>query len=125
MKLVRLTDSRFHVALAKLAAQPMPLRAAFKLKGINAKVKDEAQKFEEVRQSALERYGKKGEDGKLALNEDQTVQFEPGQLQAFAKELSELGDTEVEVGTLSLAELGEKVILSTDDVMSLEGILVE
>ena len=125
MKLARLTDARFHAALAKLSAQPVPLRAAFKLKGITAKIQEEAKKFEECRQSALEKYGKKGEDGKLALKSDNSVQFDEEQLKLFVTELNDLGQTDLAVGTISLADLGEKIELTADEVAVLADILVE
>lgn len=125
MKLARLTDARFHAALAKLSAQPVPLRVAFKLKGVSAKVQEELKKFEECRQTALDKYGKKGEDGKLVTKADNTVEFEPEQLQAFAAELNDLGQTDLDIPSVKLDELGPKAELSTDEVALLEGILVE
>lgn len=125
MKLARLTDSRLHAALRKLSAQPMPLRVAFKFKGIQAKIDEELKKFEACRQEALEKFGKKDEAGKLVTKVDNTVDFEPGQLQAFAVELNDLGQTDIEVASVSLAELGDKVELTTDEVALLDGILVE
>lgn len=125
MKLGRLIDGRFQIALAKLITQPMPLRAAFKLKGINAKVQAETQKYEEVRQAALKRYGDKDEKGELLLNEDQTVKFSSDNFQAFATELNELSDTDVEVGAISITELGEKVQLTGDEVIALDSLLTE
>lgn len=125
MKLAHMNDPRFRIALAKLAAQPIPLRSAFKLKNISAKAEAAASKFEEVRREGLHRYGSKDEDGELLLNEDSTVKFTQENLGAFARELNELGSTEVDVGVLSIAELGDKVSISADDVAILNGLLVE
>lgn len=125
MKLARLTDARFHAALAKLGGQPVPLRVAFKLKGINAKVQEELKKFEECRQSALDKYGKKSEDGKLVTKADNTVEFEPEQLQAFAAELNDLGQTDLDIASVTLTECGDKATLTVEEVALLDGILVE
>lgn len=125
MKLARLTDARFHAALSKLSAQPMPLRVAFKLKGIQAKVHEENRKLEECRQSALQKYGDKTEDGKLSLKDDNTVNFTKENIEAFVKEMNELGQTELELGTVTLAELGDKAELTVDDVVALDGLLIE
>jgi hypothetical protein len=105
MKLGRVNDSRFHMALTKLASMPIPLRAAFKLKGIAHRVGEETKKFEEVRQGALQTFGSKDEKGELLVDEQ--------------------GATDIEVGTLSIAELGDKLTLPTEDVIALDGILVE
>lgn len=125
MKLARLTDSRLHAALRKLSAAPLPLRVAFKLKGIQAKVDEELKKFEEVRQGALEKFGKKDADGKLVTKDDGQVEFEPGQLKAFAEELNELGTTDIEMSSVKLDELGDKVELSVDELSLLGNIIVE
>lgn len=125
MKLARLTDARFHAALAKLSAQPVPLRVAFKLKGITAKVQEELKKFEECRQTALDKYGKKDADGKLVVKPDNSVDFEPEQLQAFAAELNDLGQTDLDVATVKLDELGAKAELSADEISLLSDIVLE
>lgn len=124
MKLAMLTDARFHAALAKLTAQPVPLRVAFKLKGVLAKVNEELRKYEECRQDALERLGKKGEDGKLVLSADNSVQFEKGGLERFSKELTDLGNMEVELPTVKLEEVGD-IQLTAEEVYLLDGVLVE
>ena len=125
MKLARLTDARFHAALRKLSAQPMPLRVAFKLKGVTAKVDEELKKFEACRQDALEKFGKKNETGKLLTKDDGSVEFEPEQLQAFVAELNDLGRMDLEIPTVSLTDLGDKTELTVDDLVLLDGIIVE
>lgn len=125
MKLVRLNDSRFRIAFTKLMAQPVSLKVAFKLKGIAKRIEEESVKFEEVRKEALMRYGAKDDKGEIILNDDGTVKLEPEQLKAFADELNQLGETEIEVGTISLAELGSDITLSTEDAIALDGVLLE
>lgn len=125
MKLARLTDVRFQTALQKLSVQPVPLRVAFKLKGISTKVQEEIKKFEEVRVAALEKLGNKGEDGKVLTKPDGSVELSNENLQAFAKELNELSQTDLEMPTLKLDELGDKVQLTADDLMLLDGLVVE
>jgi len=124
MKLARVTNPFFQSALSKLISQPLPLKVAFKLKGISAKVKEEFGKYEECRQAALQKYGNKGEDGKLDLK-DNNAQFTPENLEAFAKELNELGLTDVEVPSLKMSELGDKVELSADELTLLEDLVVD
>lgn len=125
MKLGKLQDDRFGSALTKLIAQPLPLRAAFKLKGISAKVREEVKKFEDVRQEALKKFGKKDDNGELVLNANKSVAFTNENLELFANELNELADTDVEVGTISMAELGDKLTISAEDLFALDGIVVE
>ncbi len=125
MKLARLTDARFHAALRKLSAQPLPLRVAFKLKGISAKVDAELKKFEEVRQGALERFGKKDAEGKVVTKPDGTVEFEQDMLKAFAAELNEVGQLDIDLGSVKLDELGEKLELTVEEITLLDGVVVE
>jgi len=126
MKLIRIVDNRFHAALNKLQTQPLPLRVAFKLKGIVSKVNEEFKKYDEVRQSALEKYGNKGEDGKLVVNPDKSIPLSKENMELFAKEMNDLTqNTVLEVGTLSVADLGEKIQLTAEEVGVLDGVLVE
>jgi hypothetical protein len=125
MQLSKLNDVRFQVALNRLVTQQVPLRTAFKLKGIINKVNEELKKLEEVRQGALREYGTKTPEGDVVLDENGNVQFEPEKLELFVKELNDLGTTVVEIGTISLSELGDKVTLTADDAMALDGLLVE
>ena len=125
MKLSRIIDGRFHMALARLSAQPVPLKIAFKLKGIVAKVNEEMKKYEEVRSAALQKLGTKGEDGKLVVNEQNNVQMSEEAMKQFATELNELGSTDIELPTVTLAELGDKTNLTAEDAMSLDGVIVE
>jgi hypothetical protein len=125
MKLARLTDARFHEALRKLSAQPMPLRVAFKLKGLKTRVDEELKKFEQCRQEALDKFGKKDADGKLVTRPDNTVEFEEGQLQAFAAELNDLGQTDVDLPSIKLDDLGSTAELTVDELTLLDSVVVE
>lgn len=124
MKLASLTNPFFQSALSKLIAQPLPLRAAFKLKGTATKVKEEFAKFEECRTAALNKYGTKDEAGKLVLKND-NVEFTAENLALFSKEFNELGTTELEVPSIKLSELGEKLELSADELLILGDIVVD
>lgn len=126
MKLARLADPRFHEALNKLAAANLPVKTAFKLKGVVKKVREEYSKYEEVRLAALNKYGKKKEDGSVEMNDKQEVQFaESADMIKFATELQELSSVEIDLPTISLSDLGENVTLNMDDVDMLEGLIVE
>lgn len=125
MKIARLTDARFHQALRKLTAQTLPLRAAFKLKGIAATLDAELKKFEECRQAALEKFGKRGEDGNIVTREDGSVEFDNEQLKAFAAELNDLGQEDINLESVKMEELGNKVELTADELFLLDGVIVE
>ncbi len=125
MKLARLIDTRFHQALRKVSAQPLPLRVAFKLRGVIARVDVEHKKFEECRQAALEKHGKHGSDDKLLTKEDGSVEFESEQLSAFVAELNDLGELDIDLGVVKVSELGDKVELTVEELSFLDGLIVE
>lgn len=125
MKLARVADPRFHSALDKLAGQNIPVKVAFRLKGAVKIVREEFAKYEEVRNSALKKYGKKDEAGNLILGEHQSVEFEGENLQNFVKEIGELANEEVNIPTIKLSELGDDVNITMQDVEMLEGFILE
>lgn len=125
MKLARIIDPRFHAALNKLiASKSLPIKVAFKLKGISKKVQEEFSKYEEVRKTALESLGDKNEDGTLKVDEQGNVQFSGDALQQFAQQIGELVQEEIELPTIKLDDLANAEI-SFEDVEMLEGLVVE
>lgn len=125
MKLARLVDPKFHSALDKLATQSLPLKVAFRLKGITKTVREEFTKYEELRMDAIKKYGKKSEDGNLVLDASGNAQFEPEALQEFAKEVGSLANEEVELQTIKLSELGDKITMTLEEIEWLDGLVVE
>lgn len=123
MKLARLADDRFHMALQKLAEEALPLKTAFKLKGIIKASREEYVKYEDVRREALQKHGLKNEDGSLKMDDRSMVQFSPEGLQAFTKELNDLGTVEVNLPTLKLSELGDNIRVTVEDLDLLEGVI--
>lgn len=125
MKLARLVDQGFQGSVRTLLKQPLPLKTAYKLRGVVKKVEEELNRYEEVRKEALQKYGTKKEDGSLELTETNQVQFEPAKMQAFMTELSELTNLDIDVPTIMVNELGNDIVLSTEDLLNLEGLLVD
>jgi len=125
MKLAKLIDQRLHATLQKLSSEPLPLRTAFKLKGIIKITREEFDKYEEVRKEALQRHGQKNEDGSLKVNDAGSVIFSDDGIKAFVAELNDLALVDINLPTIGLAELGEKISLSVEDLDLLDGIIVE
>ena len=124
MKLGRITHPLFGVTLEKVKSQEPPLRAAFALKGISKKYTEEMAKYEEVRQAALKKYANKKEDGSLELNESNNAQFSQENWKLFAAEIEALHQTDIELGTIKISDLGDKMMLSVDDLMVLDSVIV-
>jgi len=125
MKLETLLDDTFKSGLTKLAKASLPLRSAFKLKGIINTLEAELKKYEEVRQAALQKYGKLKEDGSYEVDEAQKVLFKTEEdAKAFFVEHEELAKTEIEVAKLKMAELGDNVVnVTVEELAKLEAIL--
>jgi hypothetical protein len=125
MKLAVVVSDAFRKALANLAKQKIPLKTAFKIKGIIKRVDEEYAKYEECRKASLARFGKKDEEGNLLLDEHKSVRLGPNDIEGFIKELNELTSTDIEVQTISLSELGDGIQLSTEELLILEQIIEE
>jgi hypothetical protein len=126
MTLGTLLDVRFKAALGKLQSANLPLKVAFKLRGVVKAIEKELATYEETRQAALQKYGQKGEDGKLLTNEDEikSVKFESEEMfKKFLEELGELSKVEVEIPKIAVADIENAVHLSADDLAQLENLL--
>ncbi len=122
MKLEKIVDKKFQKALNNLLQQNMPLKTAFKLRGLNKKVKEEVEKYEACRHAALNKYGRKTEDGRLEIV-GKAVQFESDGMDKFLRELGELGSVDVDVGHIDIADLGDDIALSVEDLEALDPVI--
>jgi hypothetical protein len=125
MKLSKLVDPQYQAIIRKLASQEIPLRTAFKLRGIIKVVTDELTKYEEVRSEALKRFGEKKEDGSLLIDDNNSVRLSGENKDAFVAELNALLLTEIEVGKLKLGELGDKASLTAQELIVLDELITE
>ena len=125
MKLAKLVDPNFQTALRKLAAEELPLRTAFSLRGIIKQAGEELAKYDEVRAEALKRLGDKNEDGGLAVDENGSVKLSEENMKAFVEQLNGLLATDVPLANVKLADLGTKLNLSTNDLITLDSLISE
>jgi hypothetical protein len=120
MKLLGLTDPRFKAAITRLNQEKLPLKVAFKLKGIIKAVDEELAKYEEVRKAALDKYGTKDDNGAFKTDENNNVVLDGEAAQGFVKELNELLALDVALPGLTLSELGDNVNMSSDELFLLD-----
>ena len=120
MKLSNLINPKFKQAMGKLNQQQLPLKAAFKIKGIIDVVDAELAKYESVRQSALLKYGKKNEDGSVVTDDNGNVTLEGEEASAFVKELNDLLSLDIAVDKIAVEELGENVTISSEELFLLD-----
>lgn len=123
MKLGTLIDPRFKVAINKLQNAPLSLKAAFKVRSLIKAVEKEVATYEETRQAALTKYGKKDEDGSLlTLGENKNVQFDAGMFEKFVEELKELTNLDINLTKLDAADLSN-ITISADELAFLEDLI--
>jgi len=125
MKLSKAIDPQFQIALRKLSTQEIPLRTAFKLKGIVKRVNEELTKYDEVRGEALKRLGDKNEDNSLMVDENGGVKLSDANLKEFTEELTALINTDIDVGTIKLNDLGDKLSMITNELMLLDDVIID
>lgn len=123
MKIMNILEPKFQDAIKKLQKTAMPIKTAYKLKTIVKKMDEELTKYEEFRQELLLKHGSKNEDGSLKVDESGTVQFAGVSLGMFTKELNDLANVEIDVGSLNPDEFGDKAEISTADLMALDALI--
>jgi hypothetical protein len=123
MKLRQIVDEKFKNTVSKLLDQDMPLKSTLVLKGVVELLNTTITNYETERQALLNQYGKKDEEGKLAIGENRHVLFDTDNMMAYSKAYNELCDREVDVPTLTAKELGDKVSLSHTDLLNLGGLV--
>jgi len=123
MRVGQIVDAKFKTAVGKLLPQDMPIKTTLVLKGVVDLLNSEIEKYEKSRQELLSKYGSKDEAGKLSVNENGHVKFAEDSAESYIKEYNTLCSAEVNIPTLSVQELGDKVTLSHDDLVTLAGFL--
>jgi len=104
VKLGKLVDPNFKLALEELTNQPVPIEVSYQLATLSDTFDIEFKKFEELRQTIIEKHVIKEEDGSYRVDESgQTyVMSDPA---GFDLEYKRLCALDVEVMTLTIKEL--------------------
>ena len=123
MKLGTLIDPKFQQALLSLMRKEIPAMASFKLKTIQKKLGEELKKFDEVRKEYLEKFAEKDEAGKAIIEKDAYKLSEENQ-KLFNEAMDELGNLEVDIGSIKVHELGA-ISISALDLVVLDGLVVQ
>lgn len=124
-KLAQLVNPEFQGALGELMQKEIPVRTSFKLKSLLKRLGEEVKTYNEVRTELLNKFGDKDEDGKLAVDEKNSVKFSGDNLKNFGEAMSELLKMDVDIGSISAFELGEKISISTNSLALLDGVITE
>ena len=123
MRIGRLIDPRFQDIVRKLQATHIPLKGAYKLKGVVKAIDEELVKYEELRVLAVEKFGLRLESGELDKDENGGVKFSDENRKAFVAEINDLMSLNVPIAKISINDLGDKVSMSVEDLFFIEDLL--
>ena len=117
MTLGHIARNSFQEAFKKLLKKNVPIKTAFKLKGIAKTINDELAKYNELKNALILEYAEKDEAGnpkEEVLGEERKVRLDVSRLKEFVTKLRELDSLEVEIQTIPVEELGENNLLPED-----------
>lgn len=122
MKLGVLSSQQFNVSFSKLMeSKDTPVRTRFKLRAVSKQVKEEQEKYEQIKNEIIKKYAKKDEDGNIIFIDNDKVTFEQEIIPSLNKEMADLHNIEVEMDSISVGDLGDAVEeLSANDFTILE-----
>lgn len=124
MKLGHIVDENFKLSVLKLLQQPTPVKTTLLLDGIVNLLNREIEQYNTAKQELLEKFGRKDDAGQLVTDENRNVQFTEENALAFNTAHNDLLTKEVEVPSLSVSDLGDKVTMSYEDLVKLGGFIL-
>jgi hypothetical protein len=122
MKLVKAMTNEFNVAFNKLLKQDLKVSVAFKLRKVLKNIQEEGKVFDELKQTIIEKYSEKDEEGKPKSNENGNIVFDPKFNAELGEQIEQLNNLEVAVEKIKAEDLSDKVELSIVDLEALEDI---
>jgi hypothetical protein len=127
MKLLLVSTTAAKEVLTKMINSPhLPITTVWKLKKLVLKFNEQANLYEEMRNELVKKHATRDEDGKIIEDEKKTVHVDPANLNVFTEELAKLLQIEVEMPSISITDLGEKVEgLTASDFLALDDLIVD
>lgn len=124
VKIKDLIDANLGNALSVLSQKEVDAKTAFKIAEILEEKKRHMLVFEAARKSLLDRFGSKGEDGQLLLNEARTEYVIPEEVRdEYQKEHDDLLEVEVLVSTFDKSCLERVTSITPAQVLALKPII--
>ena len=88
--------------LRKLAQADFKAKTAWQIARLLKSTEAEIQGFQEARNTLVNKYGEKNENGDLVVDESNNYKFAPENLEAFVNEFNDLVESEVEINATKL-----------------------
>lgn len=109
--------------LSKLINMNLNIRASYMIARNISIIEKEISIYNSEREKLINKYGKKDEDGKLKLNENNTIQLEEDCLEDWNKDIKELLELEVDV---NIEEINKEDLFKCNcDISPRELILID
>jgi hypothetical protein len=111
-----------------MKSECLPVRTAHKFATIKRLVKTEIENYETTRRSIIEAHADKDESGKVITTKDgdyTIAQLKPEANIIVGEKLFELSQIEIEIKFIPVAELGDKLVCTPEDLVPLEFIVGE
>ena len=124
MKLGQIANEDFQKALVSLMKNAIPVKTAYRLKTEIDKLKVEIVRYREMHSELLNKYGKKDKDDNLEMDKLKNVKFTEENFSLFKAELKELNSIDVEVKSIPVDDLGDKIEMTIDDLIVLDGLII-
>ncbi len=125
MKLKEALDQRFQVTMRELTGQKLPIKTAFILAKATEKLEAEINLFNKIKMESINKYAEKDSDGKIVAGEDGNVKLSTEDTIAIEAQLTEMVEAEIEIPTVTISDLGDKLTMSVSDVLNLKGLITE
>lgn len=123
MQLKALSNPQFFQSLNKIMRAEIPVKLAWKLKGMAKFLDDQNKTYDDMRKELLKKHGEKDDKGELKMDERGQVVFKEDGKDKFIKEHRELLEQPVEIkDKIKLSDING-IKLSASDLLVLEDII--
>ena len=124
MKLFILISQKFQDSFSKLLRQEkVPVKAAFKLRGIAKIVTENCEKYEDLYRQYANEFGERDANGDVITQmattpkgDQSVIVLDRSRITEYNQKLKDLGNLDVEIPTISIDELGEPSLTPEDFV---------
>jgi hypothetical protein len=125
MKLSIVATADVKMILEELIIGKIPIQASWKLKKIAYKFDEHYRMYETSRNDLVKKYAIVDEEGKLVTDEKGGINVDPTKMDAFIAEHKELLDIDIDMPTVSIKELGDKLEIEAKKLIILGDIIVD
>lgn len=112
-------------AMKSLMTAPVKSNVAYRIARLAREIDNEYKTFDEARINLIKKYGKKDENGELAVNEDGQWTVESENIQEFNKEFEELSNTPLQINAEKIPLQDLDCDLSAETMMKLMSFIEE